>query len=120
MRSSIAVAAGAALGAGSRWWVGELLASDRFPWATLLVNLLGCGVIGALAIRLERGTDAWYFAVTGLLGGLTTASTFAVETRQLLDDGRTAVAAAYVLASVVGGLAAVSAARTWSLRMATR
>lgn len=116
MRTSVAVAAGAALGASARWWSGELLASDGFPWATLLVNLVGCAAIGWIAIGLGRRTVVWYFTVTGCLGGFTTASAFAVETRSLLDDGRPATAAAYVVASVGLGLAAVSAGRTVAQR----
>lgn len=112
MRTPIAVVAGAALGAGGRWAVAELLAGDTFPWATLLVNLVGCAAIGLAAVRVVRGTTAWYFLVTGLLGGLTTASTFAVDTRRLLDDGRPLVALAYIALSVGGGLAATSLART--------
>lgn len=116
MRSSIAVALGAAFGASGRWWIGEALASDGFPWATLLVNVVGCAVIGWCAIRLQRGTVVWYAVVTGLLGGFTTASAFAVETRDLVADGRPAVAAAYVITSLVLGLAAVSSTRTWAQR----
>lgn len=118
MRSSLAVAAGAALGATARWWLSEVLAGDGFPWATLIVNVLGCAAIGFVAIRLERGTLWWYFTATGLLGGLTTASAFAAETRQLVDDGRPAAAALYVIASVAGGLVATSAARTGAMRVA--
>jgi CrcB protein len=116
MRSSLAVAVGAALGAGGRWAVAEALSGGRFPWPTLLVNLAGCAAIGAASVRLRRGTDLWYFCVTGLLGGFTTASTFGVETRDLLADGRAVTAAGYVAASVLGGIAAVSWTRAATLR----
>ena len=119
MHSSIAVAIGAAIGAAVRWSVGEALTGDGFPWATLVVNLIGCGVVGWCAIRLQRGTVAWYFVVTGLLGGFTTASAFAVETRQLVDDGRGVSAVLYVLVSVTGGLTAVATSRHWAQREAT-
>jgi CrcB protein len=112
MRSSLAVAAGAAIGAGARWAVGEVLATDGFPWATLLVNLVGAAAIGFAAVRLVRGTVAWSFVVTGLLGGLTTASAFGVDTRGLLDDGRVLSAVTYVAVSVAGSLVATSIART--------
>lgn len=111
-----AVAVGAALGAGSRWGVGELLATDGFPWATLTVNLIGCTLVGLAAVRLVRGTALWSFVVTGFLGGLTTASTFAVDTRGLLDDGRPFVALTYLAVSVGGGLIATSVVRTRGLR----
>lgn len=118
MQSSAAVAIGAVLGATTRWWLGDVLRNDGFPWATLLVNLAGCALVGWCAIRLQRGTAAWYFVVTGCLGGMTTASAFAVETRQLVDDGRVAMAIAYVSISVAGGLAAVATSRHWAQRAA--
>lgn len=120
MRTSLVVALGAALGASARWWVGDVVPSAGFPWATLLVNVVGCTAVGWCAIGLVRGTAAWCFVVTGCLGGFTTASAFAVETRRLLDDGRTALASLYVIVSVTLGLAAVSAARAGALRWATR
>lgn len=116
MRSSLLVSLGAALGASARWWVGDVVASDGFPWATLLVNVVGCSVVGWCAIRLDRGTAAWCFLVTGCAGGFTTASAFAVETRRLLDDGRPALASLYVVVSVALGLAAISATRAWATR----
>jgi fluoride exporter len=119
MQSSLAVAVGAVIGASTRWLAGEALTSDGFPWATLLVNLLGCAAIGWFAMRLRRGTVAWYFVVTGCLGGFTTASTFAVETRQLVDDGRGATALLYVAVSVVGGIAAAAGTRTRAQRAET-
>ncbi|MFP5488167.1 MAG: fluoride efflux transporter FluC [Acidimicrobiia bacterium] len=109
--AAAAVATGAVAGSSARWAAGEAFATGGFPWATLIVNLLGCAAIGWLAMRLERGTIAWYFAVTGCLGGLTTASAFAVESRQLLDDGRIVTASIYVTTSVLGGLALVAATR---------
>lgn len=118
MQSSVAVAIGAVIGASTRWWIGDVLSSDGFPWATLLVNLAGCAVVGWSAIRLQRGTLAWYFVVTGFLGGMTTASAFAVETRQLVDDGRVATAITYVTVSVAGGLASVATSRHWAQRAA--
>lgn len=108
---TVAVAAGAILGAGGRWATGEILAGGSFPWATLLVNLIGCAAIGVAAVRLERGTAVWSFVVTGLLGGLTTASAFGVDTRRLLDDGRPGSALLYVAASVLGGVVVTATAR---------
>lgn len=118
MRSTVAVAVGAATGAAARWVVGELLASDGFPWATLVANVVGCAVLGWVAVAVERRTLAWFLVVTGILGGFTTASAFAVDTRQLLADGRTAGAIVYVVASVGLGLASLSATRTLASRRA--
>ncbi len=113
MRAYVLVAVGGAVGAAARWVMGELLdhSPGDFPWATLLVNLAGCALIGLAARHLGRGTDRWMFLVTGVLGGLTTYSTFAAETRDLLAVQRPALALAYVAVSVVGGLVATEAVR---------
>jgi len=78
--------------------------SGDFPVATLITNLLGSLLLGALVVAV---TEIWrpYPLVrpgfgTGLLGGFTTFSTFAVETRTLALP----VAVAYAVATVVGGL----------------
>lgn len=118
MRTTLAVATGAAIGASARWGVGEVVDVDGFPWATVIVNVLGCALIGWCAMRLRRGTVAWCFVVTGCLGGFTTASAFALDTRRLFDQGRTSVAALYVIVSVVGGLAAATTTRRLAERPA--
>lgn len=108
----LAAALGGALGALARWGVAEALPSDpdAWPWATLLVNLTGCLVLGLLiALVFARSPGSpWLrpFLGTGVLGGYTTYSAFAVETVRLADAGRPGVAAAYVLVSVAGGVAA--------------
>lgn len=110
----LAAALGGALGALGRWGVTEALPRDPagWPWATLLVNLTGCLVLGLLlGLVFARSPDSpWLrpFLGTGVLGGFTTYSAFAVETVQLTDAGRAAVAAAYVLASVAGGVGAAA------------
>jgi CrcB protein len=108
-------ALGGALGALARWAVASALPSSpgHWPWATLLVNLTGCLLIGVLlAVLLARyATSPWLrpFLATGVLGGYTTYSTFAVDTVALVDAGRPALAAGYVVASVLGGVLAVVA-----------
>lgn len=103
------VAAGGALGAAARWAVGAPfdLARDAFPWTTLLVNLVGCLAIGAVSRRLVPGSLAWAFTVSGVLGGFTTMSLFAVELLDLLDAGRGAAAFAYLVLTLLGGTVAV-------------
>ena len=104
----IAVAVGGAIGAGLRWAAGASWAHDRggWPWATLAVNLIGCAIIGLAARRLRVGTVAWGFVVTGVLGGFTTFSTFAVEVDELIEADRTGVALGYVLITMFAGYAA--------------
>ena len=107
------VALGGALGALARWGVGTGLPHPpgAWPWATVTVNLTGCLAIGVvLAVLLDRSPDhPWLrpFLATGVLGGYTTFSAFAVDAVQLADAGRWPVAVGYLLVSVVGGLAAV-------------
>ncbi|MCW2582110.1 MAG: Camphor resistance CrcB protein [Klenkia sp.] len=113
MRPYVVVAAGGALGALARWGVqvGLPHSPGGWPWATVTVNLTGCLLIGLLlAVLLARAPDhPWLrpFLATGVLGGHTTFSTFSVDAVQLVEAGRWPLALAYLLVSVVGGLAAV-------------
>ncbi|SOC52197.1 CrcB protein [Blastococcus aggregatus] len=108
----LAAALGGALGALGRWGIAEALPREAggWPWATLLVNVTGCLVLGLLiALVFARAPgSAWLrpFLGTGVLGGFTTFSAFAVETVQLTEAGRPGVAAGYVAVSVVAGVAA--------------
>ncbi|WP_166756098.1 fluoride efflux transporter CrcB [Modestobacter marinus] len=111
----LAAALGGALGALARWGVAEALpaAHGTWPWATLLVNLTGCLLLGLLlaVVVARRPQHPWLrpFLGTGVLGGYTTFSTFSVDAVHLADAGRWPVAAAYVGASVLGGVLAAAA-----------
>ena len=115
MTPYLAAAAGGVLGALARWGVGEALphSPGAWPWATVLVNLTGCLVLGVLLAALfARHPDSrWLrpFLGTGVLGGYTTFSTFAVDAVQLTDAGAAGTAALYVVVSVVGGVLAAAA-----------
>jgi CrcB protein len=109
------VAVGGALGAVARYglsgWV-QSVAGGTFPWGTLVVNLLGCFLLGFAfrVLQLSAVSPALRGAVTvGFLGAFTTFSTFGLETVGLLQDGRWARAVAYVGGSVAVGLVAVLA-----------
>lgn len=112
MRSLLVVAIGGILGAGARWGVAELFdtPADGFPWPTLVVNIVGCLLVGVAARRIPRHSDAWLGAVVGVLGGLTTFSAFANETRILFDQGHSAMAIVYVAVTLVAGLGATELA----------
>jgi len=117
MRSYLLVAIGGAIGASVRWGIAESIGRPpgSFPYATLIVNVVGCILIGLAARSMVRGSERWTFAVTGLLGGLTTYSTFTAETRDLVDTGQSGLALLYVGVSIVAGLTAVEIARgDWS------
>jgi len=107
------VAVGGALGAVARFAVANGFArrlGTSWPYATLCINLSGCFFIALfLAAASERNFDpAWrYLFPTGFVGAYTTFSTYGYETVRLIETGRTAAAAAYVLASNLLGLGAI-------------
>ena len=110
----VLAALGGALGALARWGIASALPSPTgWPWATLLVNLTGCLLLGVLfAVLAARLPDAAWprpLLAVGLLGGYTTYSAFAVEVVRLAESGAVLTAGANVVASVVGGVAAVTA-----------
>lgn len=108
----LVIAAGGPVGAGARYAVASALPPrpGAFPWATLAVNVAGSFALGLLLVLfLERFPPSRYlrpFVATGVLGAFTTYSTFAVETDLLVRSGRVATAAAYVVVTIVVGLAA--------------
>ena len=110
-----AIALGGALGGPARYGIAQVVhvSPGGMPWATLVTNVSGSFAIGlVLAVLLERFPPTRYlrpFVATGFLGAYTTYSTFAVETDVLIKDGHVAVALAYVVASLVAGLAAARA-----------
>lgn len=109
----VVVALGGALGALARWALETAWPAPPggVPWATFVVNVSGCLLIGLLmAVLLElTAPHRWLrpFLGVGVLGGYTTFSTYAVEAVRLLALGRPALAAAYAVGTVVAALAAV-------------
>ncbi len=106
------VAAGGALGALARYGLVVAMPSraGRFPWATFAVNVSGCLLIGVLVVLV---TEVWAahrllrpFLGTGLLGGYTTFSSYAVDTRALVDAGAAGTAATYLVGTLAGALLA--------------
>jgi fluoride exporter len=111
MLAPLLVALGAALGAPSRYLVDRTVQSWHdmlYPFGTLLINLLGSGVLGLL-IGLASGpglpNGVLVAAGTGWCGAFTTYSTFGFEAVQLGRDGLPLRAIGYVAVSVLGGLA---------------
>ena len=112
MLSSIAaISAGASLGALLRWVLAGRLNHllPQLPLGTLAANLLGGYAVGIavawLGLRTDLPPEVRLFLVTGLLGGLTTFSTFSAEVVQRMQEGH--LAWAFVVASthLVGSLA---------------
>ncbi|MFZ0100361.1 MAG: fluoride efflux transporter CrcB [Gemmobacter sp.] len=107
----VQVALGGAIGAslrhGANLGIGRLLGA-AFPWHTLAVNVIGSALMGGLVVLLaHRGQQHLApFLMTGILGGFTTFSAFSMDTISLAQRGETALAAGYVLASILFSLAA--------------
>jgi CrcB protein len=105
------VAAGGVIGAELRWGVSKLLpVSPDFPWATIAVNVvagLGVGVLMATLRRYEITAPLLRpFIGTGIMGGLSTFSTYSSDTFLLIDHGRAAEALGYAVLTLVAALAA--------------
>jgi fluoride exporter len=111
----VAVGAGAALGAWLRWglsaWLNPRL--PQYPLGTLAANLVGGYFVGvAIAFFIARTDLApeWrLFVVTGLLGGLTTFSTFSAEVTEHLLRGGYGHALLLAAAHLAGSLALTAA-----------
>jgi CrcB protein len=112
--SILAVGLGGALGTLARYLIDATFttASGHFPAATLLINLSGSLAIGFLVPVTDtvsaRFALARPFLVVGFLGGWTTYSTLAVEAVLLGKGDHVGLAAAYLVASLVGGVALVT------------
>ena len=113
MLNCFVVALGGGLGACARYLIGLVPIKEpfSFPIKTLFINFLGCFVIGLIAAFAEKESSispkTVLFIKTGLCGGFTTFSTFALETETLIKTGRIGMAALYVVLSVFVGIALV-------------
>lgn len=102
------VALGGAAGSVLRYLCSRSLNTLTFPVGTLVVNVLGCLVIGLLWGLFTRHTNEQLrlFLVTGFCGGFTTFSTFTYEGVQLIQEARWTTFIVYTTISVALGLAA--------------
>ncbi|GAA2338234.1 CrcB family protein [Streptomyces cuspidosporus] len=116
-----AVAVGGGAGAAARYGASLLwpTPTGAFPWTTFTVNAVGCAVIGVFLVLI---TEVWAahrlvrpFFGTGVLGGFTTFSTYAVDVQRLLDTDHPAAGLACLAATPLVALAAV-----WAAVVATR
>ena len=123
----LAVGAGAALGAWTRWLLGLTLNPlfIALPLGTLAANVVGGYLVGVAVGLFHINTHfplAWkLFAITGFLGGLTTFSTFSAEVVERLLAGQPAWAIGLAALHLVGsltatwlGLLTVGATRIWA------
>jgi CrcB protein len=108
-----AIFVGGGIGAALRYLVGSAMLQRFGPgvaWSgTLLINVTGSfliGIIAQFALTRSFGVTPLVraFAITGILGGYTTFSTFSLDTLVLIGDGAAPLAAAYAAASVACGV----------------
>jgi len=116
----VLLAAGGGAGTLGRYWLGRLVVEFQnarwpgleFPFGTFLINVAGSlalGFIAALCIGHEEPSRRhWYLLLgAGFCGGFTTFSAFSLETYELIHDGKSIRAGAYVMGSVAAGVLGV-------------
>jgi fluoride exporter len=116
-----AISVGGAAGAAGRYLIGVTwpAPAGAFPVSTLVINLLGCALIGVLMVLI---TEVWSrqrllrpFLGTGVLGGFTTFSTYTVDIQRLVAGAHASSALFYLALTPIGALLAV-----WGTATATR
>jgi CrcB protein len=117
MQFIAAVAAGGAIGSVTRYLVGigsGRLFGANFPWGTLIINVTGSFLIGAVvglfALKWDLPQAVRIFLTVGICGGYTTFSTFSLDAWYLIERGQTWASAAYMIGSVVLSVGALIAA----------
>ena len=120
-----AIAIGAALGAWARWglslWLNPV--HHAVPLGTLVANLAGGYLIGLAVAGFAQAphlAPEWrLFAITGLLGGLTTFSTFSAETVELLQKQAYGWAFGVIALHLLGSLA-MTGLGLWTVKLVAR
>jgi len=114
-REIAAIFVGGAVGSLLRVWLAQTVSSGvaTWPWATFIVNISGCLVLGLVATHLrERPPESphWHPLLgTGFCGAYTTFSTMQLELVRMIDHERFGLATGYALASVLAGYLAILA-----------
>lgn len=114
LKSIIIVFLGGGIGSAFRYLTSvftEKYVQQSFPWATFVVNIVGCLIVGILAGLIIKqqltSPDLRLLFVTGFCGGFTTFSAFALENIKLFQSGNTFLALLYIALSVILGVFAV-------------
>lgn len=119
------IAVGGAIGSMARFACAQAAPIDRFPWGTLIVNVIGSAIIGALA-GLLGPQGRWpsesmrAFLMVGVCGGFTTFSAFSLQTLGLIQAGDMARAGLNVIGSVTLCLLAVWAGQAAGVALGAR
>ena len=123
LNGALFIAAGATLGAFTRYGLTYAFNSERLPWGTLLANLLGGYLIGFILAMFSRwptvSPEMRLGIVTGFLGALTTFSTFSAEVVDFLASRDYRWGIAFILFHV-GGTLIATVVGVWSFRLCCR
>jgi len=122
------VALGSAIGGVLRYAISRAMepVSGGIPWGTVVVNIVGCFVIGYFGTltlaggRFAEPPEVRIFVMVGVCGGFTTFSSFSLQTFELLRTGRWGLALGNLLISVVVCLIAVAAGHRLAQRSTDR
>ena len=115
LKNTIMVGCGSFIGGAARYLISVAMKtmSKGFPWGTLVVNLVGCLVIGLLWGFFSKNfseSSSWaLFMTVGICGGFTTFSTFSKEALIMLQSGNIVGLISYIGVSVIAGVALVAA-----------
>jgi CrcB protein len=117
--TTLLVAVGGTLGVLARWGISRLtLHSEALIWSTVGINIVGSFLLGLLVAEHWFARDMREGLGVGFLGGFTTFSTFSAQIVLEVDGGEPGRAIGYLLASVVGGVAAATAGFMLGRRLA--
>lgn len=108
MMNYLIISLGAAIGGAARYWLSNLVYKffpATFPYGTLAVNILGSFIIGLIIFVFDEreliSQQSRLFLTIGFCGGLTTFSTFSLETFSLIRDSEYFLATLNVILSVM-------------------
>ena len=111
MKNIILIGLGGFIGTILRYGIGKIFEKNIyfFPFGTFLVNMIGCFLLGLLITSLAKENNLllnklYLFFGIGICGGLTTFSTFSMESLNLINDGKLFLMSLYIISSIGFGL----------------
>ena len=117
MSSCLYVALGGAIGSVARYLIGRIKINEStiFPYKTFAINIIGSFLIGVVVVLVGKKSDMTpnmvLFLKVGICGGFTTFSTFALESVNLLQNGRIGCAVLYIFLSITASITAIAIAQ---------